>query len=103
MATPDASRTGWALGNNSGAVNRDGRPAKASQPADGVACAAAADSAAARPRGRPRRPPPVPENARALPEEAAVRARLLKVDATCVHLAPGSSRWTYPCLAVPYG
>ena len=31
-----------------------------------------------------RRPPPVPEDSRARPEEAAVRARLLKVDALCL-------------------
>ena len=69
------------MGNSSGAVNRGGRPAKASQPAWGEGGAAAADSAAAKPRGRPRRPPPVPEDS---PEEAAVRARLLKMDARCL-------------------
>ena len=58
------------MGNSSGAVNRFGRTAKASQPADGKRGAAAADSAAGRPRGRPRRPPPVPEDSRARPEEA---------------------------------
>ena len=64
-------------------MNRGGRPAKASQFADGEGGAAAADIAAARPRGRPRRPQLVPEDSRARPEEAAVRARLLKVDARC--------------------
>ena len=54
-----------------------GGPKKAPQPADGEGGAAAADSAAAKPRGRPRRPPPVPE-------EAAVSARLLKVVAPCL-------------------
>ena len=61
------------VGNSSGAVNRGGRPAKASQPAEGEGGAAAADSTAAKPRGRPRRPPPVSEDSS---EKAAVRARL---------------------------
>ena len=65
-------------------MNRGGRPAKASQPADGEGGAAATDSTLARPRGRPRRPPPVLEDSRARPEEAAVHARLLKVDAPCL-------------------
>ena len=69
------------MGNSSGAVNRGGRPAKASQPADGEGGAAAADSTAAKWRGRPRRPQPMPEDSRAWPEEAAVCARLLKADA----------------------
>ena len=45
---------------------------------------AAADSAAARQRGRPRRPQPVPEDSRARPEEAAVRAMLIKMGAPCL-------------------
>ena len=58
MVTPDALRTGWATAwAESGAVNRGGRMAKASQPADGEGGAAAADSAAARTRGRLRRQP----------------------------------------------
>ena len=81
------------VGNSSGALSRGGRPTKASQPAEGEGGAAAADSAAARPRSRPRRPPPVPEDS---PEEAAVRARLLKMDARCLrnmsYLTIG--RWT---------
>ena len=58
------------VGNSSGAVNRGGRQAKVSQPADGERGAAAVDSAAARQRGRPRRPPPVLEDSRARPDSA---------------------------------
>ena len=68
------------VGKSSGAMNRGGRPTKASQPAEGEGGAAAAD-AAAKLRGRPRRPPPVSEDS---PEEAAVRARLLKMDVPCL-------------------
>ena len=69
-----------------GEVNRGGRQTKTSQPADvgGGGGGAAADSAAARQRGRPRRPQPVPEDSRARPEEAAVRAMLIKMGAPCL-------------------
>ena len=73
MAAPDASRTGW------GTVNRGGRPAKASQPADSGGTPQP-DSAAARPGpgGRPHSHSPCP------------RTRTSRQKC-----APGSSRWVH--------
>ena len=78
------------MGKSSGAVNKGGRPAKASQPGLQTGMGAPPQM---RPRGRPRRPPPVPEVAEDSGEQAdvrAVRARLLKMGASC----PRDSR---PC------
>ena len=75
------SRTAWAKA-QARALLIGVDAAKASQPADTREGVAAADNAAgvAKPRGRPRRPPPVPKDSA---EQADGRARLLKMGTSC--------------------
>ena len=90
------------VGKGSGVISRGGRPAKASEPADGGWGAAAEDSAAARTRGRPRGPAPVSEDSDEKADVRAMRAMLIKTGASCLRkmcrtighgLVNQSSRW----------
>ena len=103
------------VGKGSGAVYKGGRPSKttrhwhrpaeaersgtATESAAAEGNGAAADGAVSRPRGRPRRPPPVREDSpEESPEQAAVHARLYKVDADslrrmCLTILPNDGPW----------
>jgi len=83
-------------GNSSLSVNKGGRPRKAPVLADGGEGGAAEAATAPRPRGRPRKPPPVDTDT---PQQAAVRDRLIRLDAVnvqrlCSTLFPGDRSWT---------
>jgi len=80
----------WKLGN----TNKGGRPKKTPSQADGGEGGTA--SAAPKQLGRPRKPPPVDTDT---PQQAAVRDRLIRLDAVnvqrlCSTLFPGDRSWT---------